>query len=793
MRPAKVTPNSKARTPKKHQSSGLSNVSRGRALEHALRDSEARLGAILNAEPECVKLFSPDHILEYINPAGLSIFQADSLEQMVGKNLLDGLDPKYAVEFQGLTKRVLRGGAGTLEYEVTGLKGRRLRLETHAVPLRDSKGRVEHLLAVTRDITKQKAAEEALRSSEHKFRALIESSSDGIALLGRQGEIHYCSPSTSRILGYSTDELNSVRVGKLFHPDDLPVVEREFEVVVEEPKKAAEFRARVRHKDGSWCVVEGTLTNLLHNSDVRAIVANYRDITMRVRAERALQRAEERFEIAFRSSPLAMCITTQLEGRFLDVNNAFLSMIGSNREQIVGRTSADVGLWVKREDRDALMRCLSESGSSVTMQFGLRASTGKILQVELSAGLIQLDDIPCVLTIARDITEAKDLERQLQQAQKVEAVGRFAGGVAHDFNNILGVIMGYSSMSREKLAREHPAVRDLAQIERAAARGASLTRQLLTFNHQQVAFPRPLDLNALISDISDMLARVIGEDITLSFRSRGRLDAIRCDAGQLEQILLNLAVNARDAMPHGGQLTIQTKMVEFDENDGPQHGPSEPGRYVMLSMSDTGCGMDESTKAHLFEPFFTTKEPGKGTGLGLSTVYGIIKQNRGFIWVYSEVGQGTTFKVYFPAVPHKAEPMRTRRERRKVPLGNETILLVEDEETLKSLTKEMLQSGGYRVLEADDPETALGILVEKKEDIDLLLTDVVMPGMSGAELSRRGREVVPGLKVIFMSGYAGDVLDRQIAPIPDLVLIEKPFSRLSLLSRVHSLIHQTTG
>jgi len=790
MRPAKVTPGSKARAPKKHQSR-RGDFRRGRALETALRDSEARLRAILNAEPECVKLFSPDNILEYINPAGLSIFQADSLEQVVGKNLLDGLDPKYAVEFQELTKRVLRSGTGTLEYEVTGLKGRRLRLETHAVPLRDSKGRVEHLLAVTRDITKQKAAEEALRSSEQKFRALIENSRDAIALLSRQGEILYCSPSTSRILGYSTEELKSVRIGRFFHPEDRPFMGREFEAVAAEPKNAADFTARVRHKNGSWCVVEGTLTNLLHNPDVQAIVANYRDVTNRVRAERALERAEERFEIAFRSSPLAMSITTQFEGRFLDVNNAFLSMIGYSREQIVGRTSADLGLWAKPEDRDALMRYLSEPGSSVTMQFGLRANTGEIRQAELSAGLIQLDDVRCVLTIARDITEAKNLEQQLQQAQKMEAVGRLAGGVAHDFNNILGVIMGYSNLSREKLAREHPATKDLAQIEQAAARGASLTRQLLTFNRQQVVFPRPLDLNALISNISDMLARVIGEDITLSFRSRGRLDSIHCDAGQLEQILLNLAVNARDAMPHGGQLTIQTKMTEFNENDGPHHGPSEPGRYVMLSLSDTGCGMDESTKEHLFEPFFTTKGPGKGTGLGLSTVYGIVKQNRGFIWVYSEVGHGTTFKIYFPSVPEKAEPIRTKEDRRKVPLGTETILLVEDEQALKSLTKEMLQSGGYRVFDADDPESALGILAEKKEHIDLLITDVIMPGMSGAELSRRGREAVPALKVIFMSGYAGDVLDRQIAPIPDLVLLEKPFSRLSLLRRVHNVIHQT--
>ena len=793
MSPAKVTSNSKARRPRKRFFPTLADISKGSALESALRDSEARLSAILNAEPECVKLFSPDHVLEYINPAGLSIFQADSLEQVVGANLLDGLDPEYAVEFQKLTKKVMSGGTGTMEYEITGLKGRRLRLETHAVPLRDSKGHIEHLLAVTRDITQQKATEAALRSSEQKFRALIENSHDAIALLSCQGEILYCSPSTSRILGYSTDELRSMQVGEFFHPEDRPSMGRDFTAVVDKPENAAEFTARLRHKDGSWCVVEGTLTNLLKNPDVQAVVANYRDITKRVRAERALQRAEEKFEIAFRSSPLAMSITTQSDGRFVDINNAFLSMVGYSREEVLGRTSADIGLWEKGEDRDALLNRLSEPASSATMQFGLRTRTGDVRQTELSAGLIQLDELRCVLTIARDVTESKNLERQLQQAQKMEAIGRLAGGVAHDFNNILGVIVGYTSMLKDKLAKENPLIKDLAQIERAAARGASLTRQLLAFNRQQVAFPRPLDLNALIRNIGNMLARVIGEDIAFSFRPRGRVDAIRCDEGQMEQILLNLAVNARDAMPQGGQLTIQTKMAEFDENTAPLHGPSEPGRYVMLSLSDTGCGMDESTKAHLFEPFFTTKGPGKGTGLGLSTVYGIVKQNRGFISVYSEVGKGTTFKLYFPSVPYKAQPLKAREERKKVPSGNETILLVEDELALKNLTKKMLESGGYHVLETDNPESALRILTEKKEPVDLLLTDVIMPGMSGAELSRRGREAVPALKVIFMSGYAGDLLDRQIAPIPDLVLVEKPFSRLSLLSRVHNVIHQTTG
>jgi PAS domain S-box-containing protein len=760
-----------------------------KTLVNALRDSEARLSAILNAEPECVKLFSADCILEYINPAGLAIFQAQSQEQVCGKNLLDGLEPRYVDQFKELTRRVFHGGTGTMEYEITGLKGRRLRLETHAVPLRDAKGNVQHLLAVTRDITEKKAAEDALRSSAHKFRALIENSHDVIALIGREGDILYCSPATTKILGYAPEELLGRRLTKAFHRDDLRSVKRELEAVTSTPSKVAGLNVRVRHKDGSWRLIEGTLTNLLDNPDVRAIVANYRDVTERVRARQALERAEERFEIAFRSSPLPMTISTLSEGRFLDVNKAFLAMTGFAREDILGRTGAELALWERPEHRRALAEILAEPNQVFSVLTTLRTRSGAVRQLELSAARIELADIPCALIVSRDVTEAKNLEQRFRQAQKMEAIGRLAGGVAHDFNNILGVIIGYSDISKEKLDPGHPVARHLAQIERAAERGASLTRRLLAFSRQQVAFPRSLDLNSVINNVNEMLARVIGEDITLVFRPGDRLPSIKCDLGQMEQILMNLAVNARDAMPGGGRITIETRVVKFDEPYRGEEATAPPGKYVMLSMSDTGCGMDEATKAHLFEPFFTTKEAGKGTGLGLSTVYGIVRQNGGYIRVYSELGKGTTFKIYFPWVPEKAEPIEIRRAERNAPGGSETVLLVEDEQPLRSLAKEMLGSAGYVVVEADSPEQAIE-MIRNQQPIDLLLTDVIMPKMSGAELSRKAKAIRPELKVLFMSGHAGDILDQQVALVPESALIEKPFTRSALLSTVHEVLHR---
>ena len=390
-------------------------------------------------------------------------------------------------------------------------------------------------------------------------------------------------------------------------------------------------------------------------------------------------------------------------------------------------------------------------------------------------------------SIAEDISERRLLERQLVQSQKMEAVGRLAGGISHDFNNILNVITGYSEIAKGTLDAAHPVSGYLVQIHAAAMRAANLTRQLLMFSRQQVVFPKIVDLSVVVDNMMKMLSRTIGEDIALSFRPEVPLGCVRADVGQIEQILMNLVVNARDAMPDGGQITIETRDAELDETYRAFHEPVIPGPYVMLSVNDTGCGMDETTRAHIFEPFFTTKEPGKGTGLGLSTVYGIVKQSGAYIWVYSEPGRGATIKIYFPRVQEKPDEARETCEP-TILGGTETILLVEDDQLLRNVTFRLLSGVGYKVLEAETPDQAIQMAQDNAEPIDLVLTDVIMPVMGGFELSTRLKALRPELKVIFTSGYTGNAFARQMPVEGPFVLIEKPYSRASLLTRVYEVL-----
>jgi two-component system cell cycle sensor histidine kinase/response regulator CckA len=391
---------------------------------------------------------------------------------------------------------------------------------------------------------------------------------------------------------------------------------------------------------------------------------------------------------------------------------------------------------------------------------------------------------------AEDVTERRALEQQLRQSQKMEAVGRLAGGIAHDFNNLLMVISGYSEFLLDRLGPD-PAVRGPAQeIAGAAGRATSLTRQLLAFSRKQMLAPKILDLNGVVTENLKMLTRVIGEDIDLVMVPEAGLGAVRADAGQIEQVIMNLAVNARDAMPAGGKLTIETSNVSLDEEYARFHAPLRPGNYVMLAISDTGAGMDSETQSHIFEPFFTTKGP-KGTGLGLSTVYGIVKQSGGYIWVYSEAGKGTTFKIYLPRVAEAAESpeqVATPAEDVAAEPGTETILLVEDEANLRYLARQFLEKQGYRVIEAADGAVAMQIAVAHEGTIHLLLTDVIMPGMNGRELAQRISEIRPNVKILYMSGYTENVIGRNGTLDAGVRLLQKPFSLHNLKNKVREVL-----
>jgi PAS domain S-box-containing protein len=509
-------------------------------------------------------------------------------------------------------------------------------------------------------------------------------------------------------------------------------------------------------------------------------------------ALRASQEGLRRSEVNFRSlvtnAPYGIC-RCDSTGQLLDVNPALLAMLGySSPKEVVGKHlgtfHADTLQWFELADylraaaafNGLIAEWKRKDGSATVVRVSGRAVSdgGKGRTFEL---------------FAEDVTERRALEQQLRQSQKMEAVGRLAGGIAHDFNNLLMVISGYSEFLLDRLGPD-PALRSPAQeIASAAGRATSLTRQLLAFSRKQMLAPKILDLNGVVTENLKMLTRVIGEDIDLVMVPAEGLGAVRADAGQIEQVIMNLAVNARDAMPAGGKLTIETSNVSLDEEYARFHAPLRPGNYVMLAISDTGAGMDSETQSHIFEPFFTTKGP-KGTGLGLSTVYGIVKQSGGYIWVYSEAGKGTTFKIYLPRVAEPAESpaqVAVPAESAAEP-GTETILLVEDEANLRYLARQFLEKQGYRVIEAADGAVAMQIVVAHEGTIHLLLTDVIMPGMNGRELAQRISEIRPNVKILYMSGYTENVIGRNGTLDAGVRLLQKPFSLHNLKNKVREVL-----
>ena len=470
------------------------------------------------------------------------------------------------------------------------------------------------------------------------------------------------------------------------------------------------------------------------------------------------------------------------------VNPRITELTGYTPEELYAAPELSVRM-VHPEDRAALEAVLRGEGSDVgTLSLRWISKSGATVWIEQHYVMVReqgwLAAIECV---ARDITSRRQLEEQFSQAQKMEAVGRLAGGVAHDFNNLLTVINGYSAMALESLGEAAPLREEIGEIYRAGERAASLTRQLLAFSRRQALAPRILDLNGIVSDMDRMLRRVIGEDVSLSTTLEAGLGSIFADPGQIEQVILNLAVNARDAMPEGGRLVIETGNAILDDSYARQHNAVAPGRYIMLAVSDTGCGMDAETQAHIFEPFFTTKGEGQGTGLGLSMVLGIVQQSGGTIWVYSEPGKGTSFKIYFPLAGDRPAPAGQQMPER-AGSGNETILVVEDEEGVRNLIRTSLQRAGYRVLEAHDGNEALRLYESHAATIDLILTDVVMPQMNGRELAGRFAAMRPDVRLLFMSGYTAKAIVQHGVLDPETPFLAKPFTPAMLTAKIRETL-----
>jgi two-component system cell cycle sensor histidine kinase/response regulator CckA len=661
-------------------------------------------------------------------------------------------------------------------------------LEAYASPLKDNDGMLTGGVGAFRDVTESRRAEATLREYER----VVEGLDEMILVVDRQYRYVIANRAFLNFRGMSVEQVIGQFAAEVVGQDVFATRVKEkmdecflgnvvhYEMTYNFPNLGK------RDLSVSYFPIEGP-------AGVDRIACVLRDITERRVSEEALRKSEERFSKAFRNNPLAITISTEADGRYLDVNDAFLKLLGFKRQDVIGHTAAELRFWGEPLERMEMLRQLKEEEQVAKHHTRYRTAKGEIREAEVWAESIELDGQPCVLGITSDVTEMRKLEAQVRQAQKMEAVGRLAAGISHDFNNILSIILGYSDLSLGLIPPENPVNRYLSQTKKAAERAALLTQQFLAFSRKQVVFPKILDLNDIVHNAINMFLRLVGEDIEIEFRPTIPLSSIKVDPGQMEQVLMNLVVNARDAMATGGKIIIETGEADLDQGYVSRHPGSHAGQHVVLGVSDTGCGMEESIKSQIFEPFFTTKAVGQGTGLGLSTVYGIVKQSEGYILVYSEIGKGTTFKIYFPRVIEKAEALVLSREVAEPPRGSETILVVEDDKTLREITVKLLQDGGYRVVEAKDAEEALTIMAASQPEVDLLLTDVIMPDKSGAELARQAKESHPNLRSMFMSGYTGDLVGRQGVLMEEASFLEKPFTRRSLLVKVYAALHSVTA
>ncbi|HET6931484.1 MAG TPA: PAS domain S-box protein [Candidatus Acidoferrum sp.] len=542
-----------------------------------------------------------------------------------------------------------------------------------------------------------------------------------------------------------------------------------------------------RRKDGSLYHEEMTITPVKNGAGkITHFIAIKLDITERKSWEERICRLAQVVENA-----AEMVTIGDSEGRIAFANRALLRATGYSEDELVGKFFATSLLSHNNPphlDEEIRRRTISHGGWSGEC---IRCrKDGSDFPIFLSTGQIKDNQgrILGTFGISQDLTERKRLEEQLAVAQKMEAVGQLAGGVAHDFNNLLGVMIGYSELLQEGLPPDDLRLRKLQQIKKAGDRAASLTRQLLAFSRKQVIRPRVMDLNALVSDVSKMLTRLVREDIELICNLKPGLSTIKADPTQIEQIIINLVVNARDAMPDGGKIIIETANTYLDESYCRSHPTVKPGRHVALVVSDTGTGMDAKTQARIFEPFFTTKELGKGTGLGLATVYGIVKQSEGSIWVYSQLGKGTTFKIYFPCVDEAVQVLDSAVPRPELPRGTETILVAEDAEGMRDLVSELLIRNGYTVLTAESSEELLSVSDRYAAPIHLLLTDVVMPGINGRDLADCLKAAHPDLRIIYMSGYTSDTIVHHGVLREGIDFIEKPFTEESLMRKLREVL-----
>jgi two-component system cell cycle sensor histidine kinase/response regulator CckA len=622
---------------------------------------------------------------------------------------------------------------------------------------------------------------------EELFRLISENAADLIAVVDVHGNRIYNSLSYERVLGYSAEELRNSSSFEQVHPEDRERVK----AGAEEAQRTGvglPMEYRFRHKDGTWRVLEST-ASVIRNSkgEPEKLVIVNRDVTERKRAAEALKRSETGFRSVVGDAPYGI-FKANLTGKLLMVNPALEKMLGYKSQDELLEVNLASGIYRHPAEHQKINELFLRDQHFKDVEVEWKRKDSAFITVRCSGGPIK-DEIGTDMEVfAEDVTERRVLERQLRMAQKMEAVGRLSGGIAHDFNNLLGVIIGYIQVMKRNLVPGQPSYEYAEEIEKAGQRAVSLTRQLLAFSRQQVLEPVILNLNTWVSDMEKMLPRLIGEDIQLNLILDPVIGQVKADPGQIEQVVMNLVVNARDAMPDGGNLTILTANAELDAAFAREHPGSVEGQYVMLAVTDTGTGMDPETQTQIFEPFFTTKGRDKGTGLGLATVYGVVKQSNGYITVNSEIGKGASFKIYLPRID---QPVATKSESIQAPLtmrGSETILLVEDAAPLRLLAQLFLKENGYQVLTAADGADAQQIAAQNRGPIHLLLTDVVMPGINGRVLAERLASRHPAMKVLYMSGYTDSFIAGHGVLEEGIHLLHKPFTEEVLMRKIRELL-----
>ena len=771
---------------------GTFGVSRDITRRKLAEAGNARLAAIVNSSDDAIFSTTREGVIATWN-AGAERMYGYAAEEIKGKSFSTFIPEDRRADLAGIAERLLRGERLVhFEHEDMRKDGSRLQVLLTLSPIKDATGFVTGVSIISRDITERKRAEEELYQSRQMLQSILDTIPQRVFWKDRNMLFLGCNSAfaidaglkdPTEIIGKNDYDLAWGETAELYRADDKLVMEQE--------TPRLNFDEPQNRPDGS---LRWLRTNKLplrdREGEVIGVIGTYEDITERKRVEAEHTRLVTAIEQAAET-----LMVTDIRGTIEYVNPAFTRITGYSREEVLGQNPRILKSGKQDQVFYQQLWATILRGEIWHGELINRRKEGNLYTEEMNIAPVRdaLGEVTHFIATKQDVTEHKQLGQQLIQAQKMEAVGRLAGGVAHDFNNLLTIINGYAALLSEETSTEDPRRARLKEILMAGERAASLTRQLLAFSRRQVLEPRVLNLNSVLADIEKMLRRLIGEDVELVSTLKPDVGRVKVDPGQIEQVIMNLALNARDAMPEGGKLLIETSNVEIDEKYVRSHSPMMPGKYVMVAVSDTGCGMDLDTQAHIFEPFFTTKEEGRGTGLGLATVYGIVKQSGGFIWVYSEPGRGSTFKIYLPFIEENVPKAKPAKVRTKQVKGSETVLVVEDEGGVRSLVCQTLASQGYKVLEAAGAAQALKISEQHTEPIHLLLTDVVMPQTDGKKLAMRLSTLHPETKVLYMSGYTDDAIVRHGILNVGTSFLQKPFLPRVLLLKIREVLKMKSG